>query len=986
MDPILTYAVAKGLGALMGAGREAAEAEADAKQKQEELQRKQTAQQYFRFPDNTLKKFVAGMDVTNAKLEYVLLNDQLQDVRKNRTEALVQTDTGQIGTPKDFRPKTDATVKSPFLKGMAGDVIALSGPSQKMPNYKIIGHRTFNRDGSFKDETYPGFDVNPTLPNEFVFTGTVDGKTVQGTLPELQAKNATDIAQQEITQAGKPAGMADFSKVPQPEKDDPKFGLFITVARVKQDGSQEDKQETIEYSEYLNSPSKFVPTEGLYFQTEDGTKEGKIIKTVQLPKLGELSGALAESNAVFSMKHKTVGGKDNHFMIDSDVKEASQQLRLFRRWLRQDIPEDGNGDPDWNTASMSAEDIENTMLYAADLIEAQARIADPEDPSRTIIDRNLLVDTPEELNRRYGDLARIPNLADEIQMRYGDKTRKAHNFLAALNARSPNGDTQITLVGNANIDVPAQQLNPNADPAEPPRPVVLSYPISFSAEYSEEVKLVLSFADPNAEITINENGLMEVTGSSPQKIQQAKDVVNTLLVYEEQINAQTGAREQVRGANGLPVLAQEQPKMKFVSFLRRNTDIDGVPYAVTWRNMVGRGSTGAENQQIVDAIKDQFTATVGDDIQAGVQIIKAFSPADLGPKSDEILYTRMVEDSARDFKSERSGRLQQSESASIALDNIRSMKQTFYTQNGEFIDLNTALGQLYVNVDGAIYAFNQFIAPKIPGLSNMLNLGRDDVASGAILKNHIFGADNTGEMYYNRVVLTASDEELEILAKDQGISVEEFKNREEAAYNENVALFEEEVGSANITSSNEVVRNLALRNYYRFMVAYSLAAAIQGGTGGRTISDQDVQNILKALKLNNILGKASTEIAVLDAAEEMILKIQKSSDLVAKGDAKTRYAALKYQELTMGGYRRSNMTSKSMATRINAIVPVNTGAAQNNIVGAAGGDPADTRTDDEKLDAINAYQAFGGVKYDSLPEAITALGQTAVTRILNKTK
>ena len=31
------------------------------------------------------------------------------------------------------------------------------------------------------------------------------------------------------------------------------------------------------------------------------------------------------------------------------------------------------------------------------------------------------------------------------------------------------------------------------------------------------------------------------------------------------------------------------------------------------------------------------------------------------------------------------------------------------------------------------------------------------------------------------------------------------------------------------------------------MLAYHIAAAIQGGTGGRTISDQDVQNILNAL-------------------------------------------------------------------------------------------------------------------------------------------
>ena len=39
---------------------------------------------------------------------------------------------------------------------------------------------------------------------------------------------------------------------------------------------------------------------------------------------------------------------------------------------------------------------------------------------------------------------------------------------------------------------------------------------------------------------------------------------------------------------------------------------------------------------------------------------------------------------------------------------------------------------------------------------------------------------------------------------------------------------------------------LALRGYYRFMSAYALASAVQGGTGGRTISDQDVANFLKA--------------------------------------------------------------------------------------------------------------------------------------------
>ena len=138
--------------------------------------------------------------------------------------------------------------------------------------------------------------------------------------------------------------MADFSKVPQSEKEDPKPGLFITVAKIGDDGSQATKQETIPYSDYLEDTSKFVPVEGLYFQTEDGTKDGKIIKTINLPDPGKLSGAFAESNAFFSMRHTTTDGKANHFMIESSVKEADGQLRLFRNWLRQSLPEDGNGD------------------------------------------------------------------------------------------------------------------------------------------------------------------------------------------------------------------------------------------------------------------------------------------------------------------------------------------------------------------------------------------------------------------------------------------------------------------------------------------------------------------------------------------------------------------------------------------------------------------------------------------------------------------
>ena len=49
------------------------------------------------------------------------------------------------------------------------------------------------------------------------------------------------------------------------------------------------------------------------------------------------------------------------------------------------------------------------------------------------------------------------------------------------------------------------------------------------------------------------------------------------------------------------------------------------------------------------------------------------------------------------------------------------------------------------------------------------------------------------------------------------------------------------------SDATQVIRKLAIRQYHKYMLAYQLAAAIQGGTGGRTISDQDVENIMRAL-------------------------------------------------------------------------------------------------------------------------------------------
>jgi len=74
-------------------------------------------------------------------------------------------------------------------------------------------------------------------------------------------------------------------------------------------------------------------------------------------------------------------------------------------------------------------------------------------------------------------------------------------------------------------------------------------------------------------------------------------------------------------------------------------------------------------------------------------------------------------------------------------------------------------------------------------------------------------------------------------------------------------------------ADNAEKRLLAAREFHITVLAYELAAAIQGGTGGRTISDQDVALILGALRQGTFASQKSQK-AALFAARDMLKDIR----------------------------------------------------------------------------------------------------------------
>ena len=80
----------------------------------------------------------------------------------------------------------------------------------------------------------------------------------------------------------------------------------------------------------------------------------------------------------------------------------------------------------------------------------------------------------------------------------------------------------------------------------------------------------------------------------------------------------------------------------------------------------------------------------------------------------------------------------------------------------------------------------------------------------------------------------------------------------------------------------DTLKSLAATNarlqYLKFSLAYQMSMALQGGSGGRTISDQDVENMLRALQMDGIMQDASQVKASLQTIRSFMVGIRNIAD------------------------------------------------------------------------------------------------------------
>ena len=115
-------------------------------------------------------------------------------------------------------------------------------------------------------------------------------------------------------------------------------------------------------------------------------------------------------------------------------------------------------------------------------------------------------------------------------------------------------------------------------------------------------------------------------------------------------------------------------------------------------------------------------------------------------------------------------------------------------------------------------------------------------------------------------------------------------------------------------NSLEVVE--ARRELLKFMMAYELASFLQGGTGGRTISDQDVENMLRAIGAK---GWTTSE-AIVGGTLQLLVNLQEQADLyeaLNSPNDPSRVIGAIYARNNYLRYFRPNFSNRSIYDNIN---------------------------------------------------------------------
>ena len=472
------------------------------------------------------------------------------------------------------------------------------------------------------------------------------------------------------------------------------------------------------------------------------------------------------------------------------------------------------------------------------------------------------LDTINYLKETYGPnfFDNIPGLEEEMNIRNKMAEREqVNNILKKLN---PNGDKIVSL-----SEIP---INDNND--------TIIMPTVIPEKYTDVFKVA------SAKL-VNKLGITNDVASQR---------LASLIVGER---TKDGISKLVYDNNGNIKPAKNQPVFDYLQDLL-NKNVEGydsqLDLLMDMVKVVDEGQQAqvykGENVGITNQIKEDFAFITRGNVDEGLALIQTLSAG--GSNNWKMLAKKRL---GPDWKKspEWDGAMAVSNAALNAKKTINSMISTYFMADGTPIGLNTLQGSFKLHFND-IRAFVPKLVSEIVDVK-LTGFGKNDLYMQDFTRAKNLTKEEVGQQYASTISYYTS------AVDDPSVKLKYTVGMENAAKQKNKEALDQIIQESQ--SNDEETRKLAQRKYYKFMIAYQMAAAIQGGTGGRTISDQDVQNILAALNFGEgVLGLTKDykhELATLEAARDMMDYLYKINN--AKLDTSNPgkiFAAFKFQELT----------------------------------------------------------------------------------------
>jgi hypothetical protein len=778
------------------------------------------------------------------------------------------------GEWQDWTPEKSAETVPIFWDGTT--LFTAEEHPDKVDGAVQAGHRTINVDGTYTDQTWDKalwFNKGKTEPpppiEKQVYSFTVNGETHANLEGQ---KGVTD----KLTDLGIPRSMWPviqyFSTVVKTDENENQIGVSQPT-NVQLFGTPKDPVFPEIKTPFYRTDQ--ITEDGTFLEVEQSKHDPKIhgnitgrfsivtqngveIERTEITdiELANASAAIKQSDYLYSFKvgDETFGGLESISNTGNRILNVANQL---------------NNSPDALKYLDENKDATNVIgfrrgLFADVLAEHNALITTSEEIySVSGLMGNEMIDT---VRQSYPTLLNIPGFK-ELVVEW-DKNRLAELQEEKVIVENPDPENIQTTSSAVPVPNPTSAIDPTA--ADTTIQVIQhSWPKIYSPVINNRLFPILFKNNPNA---------MMIGDKMASRETLASMALDNFIIYERGIDGNP-----LKNSSGNRILSNDQP------ILSQFNDWANTPYSgnpdvdqlAVFYDLVDprRSALNKRNPEMVPIARDFYEMTKGD-IMVANHIVFNLMPASgdatkainehFGFKQGELTKQKDYIAAQRDV-ADSSGR---------AINVVNDVLETYYMtdSSGQYV-LDSRGGR--VLLDSTAVANLSLFGQGVQYLA-----GR-----GADILGFSFGTSNSKEQMLDYV----SSARLQLLQKFDANGKPLFQENENG-----LSLMEQELQRiSEITDAK-----YAERQFYTVVLAYEIAAAIQGGTGGRTISDQDVAMIMRGLR-QNFAASPQSQVNTLKGVRRMLQRFKFRADALSSNDetGKEQLAYITTERiLNMAGY------------------------------------------------------------------------------------